>query len=120
MKNKIALWVGMMLVCMTTMAQKVSDLLPKPQQVSVSGGAFTMGKVSVETPVMQSEWNDFVQQAGGEAVEKASKKIVVKLLPEIEGAKLNQEEAYRLTISSKGIQVDATTENKYLYLFFVA
>ena len=110
MKNKLVLWALLTLACVTTMAQGVADLLPKPQQVSVSGGTFTMGKVAVETPVMQSEWNEFVQQAGGEVVAKASKKIVVSLLPEIEGAKQNQEEAYRLTISSKGVQVDATTE----------
>ena len=41
---------------------------------------------------------------------KAARRIEVKLVPEVPGAKLNQEEAYRLVVTPKGIQVEAVTE----------
>ena len=110
MKNKVLLWLCMMFAWVAMMAQSTSDLLPLPQQVKTSGGTFVMGKVALETPVLQSEWMDFVQNGGGEVVEKSSKKIVVKLLPEIAEAKQNQEEAYRMKVSTKGVQIEATTE----------
>jgi N-acetyl-beta-hexosaminidase len=100
----------MMFACVAMVAQSTSDLLPLPQQVKTSGGTFVMGKVVLETPVLQSEWMDFVQNGGGEVVEKSSKKIVVKLLPEIAEAKQNQDEAYRMKVSTKGVQIEATTE----------
>ena len=110
MKNKLVLWLCVMFASVAMMAQSTSDLLPLPQQVKTSGGAFVMGKVVLETPVLQSEWMDFVQNGGGEVVEKSSKKIVVKLLPEIAEAKQNQDEAYRMKVSTKGGQIEATTE----------
>ena len=110
MKNKLILWLCMMFACVAMVAQSTSDLLPLPQQVKTSGGTFVMGKVALETPVLQSEWMDLVQNGGGEVVEKSSKKIVVKLLPEIAEAKQNQDEAYRMKGSTKGVQIEATTE----------
>ena len=93
MKNKLVLWLCVMLASVAMMAQSTSDLLPLPQQVKTSGGTFVMGKVALETPVLQSEWMDLVQNGGGEVVEKSSKKIVVKLLPEIAEANQYQDEA---------------------------
>ena len=69
-----------------------------------------MGKVMLETPVLQSEWEALIAQAGGTLVDKSTRKIEVKLVPEVQGAKMNQEEAYRLKVSSKGILVEATTQ----------
>ena len=104
------LWLGLVLVCVVSMAQPSKNLLPKPQQIVSAGGTFTMGKVMLEVPVLSSEWTDFVQECGGEVVDKSSKVISVRMVQTIEGAKMNQEEAYRLVVSRKGIEVEATTE----------
>ena len=60
MKNKLLLWLTMMLVCLASMAKSQVVLLPMPQQMVVTGGSFTIGTVMLETPVLQSEWEDFV------------------------------------------------------------
>lgn len=110
MKNKLVLWLVMMLACVSLMAKSQVVLLPKPQQMVTKGGSFTVGKVILETPVLQSEWEEFITDAGGVIVPKSSRKIVVKLVPEVKGAKMNQEEAYRLVVSGKEIMVEATTQ----------
>ena len=93
MKNKLALWLGMMFLCVTLMAQNSLNLIPIPQQMTEAGGSFVMGKVMLETPVWQDQWQKFVADAGGTIVPKSSRKIEVKLVPEVQGAKLNEEEA---------------------------
>ena len=110
MKNKLVLWMVMMLVCVGAMAKVSDKLLPMPQQITSKGGSFAMGKVMLETPVLQSHWQEFIADAGGEIVPKSSRKVEVKLVPEVQGAKMNQEEAYRLVVSAKGVLVEATTE----------
>ena len=110
MKNKCFLWFALRWICVSLQATSIENLLPKPQQVTVTGGSFTIGKVSLETPVLQSVWEEFIVNVGGEIVQRSSRQIVVKLLPRVEGAKMNQEEAYRLVVSKKGILVEATTE----------
>ena len=110
MKNKLVLWLVMMLACVSLMAKSQVVLLPKPQQMVAKGGSFTVGKVMLETPVLQSEWEEFITDAGGVIVPKSSRKIVVKLVPEMKDVKMNQEEAYRLVVSGKEIMVEATTQ----------
>ena len=110
MKNKLFLWLAMMLVCVAAVAGVSDNLLPKPQQITPKGGSFTLGKVMLETPVLQAQWQQLIAEAGGEIAPKAARRIEVKLVPEVPGAKLNQEEAYRLVVTPKGIQVEAVTE----------
>lgn len=110
MKNKLISWLCMMSVCVTMMAQAVTNMLPKPQRMVVSQGRFVMGKLELNTPVRQVLWADFIAASGGEIVSKSSRKIEVTLVSEIQEAKQNQEEAYRLVVSPKGVQVEATTE----------
>ena len=110
MKNKFTLWLVLMCVCMSVQAGVIDNLLPKPQQVTAKGGSFRMGNVKLTTPVWQEAWADFIAEAGGTVVDKSSREIVVKLVPEVAGAQMNQEEAYRLVVSGKGVQVEATTE----------
>ena len=110
MKNKLFLWLAMMLVCVAAVAGVSDNLLPKPQHFTPKGGSFTLGKVTLETPVLQAQWQQLIAEAGGEIAPKAARRIEVKLVPEVPGAKLNQEEAYRLVVTSKGIQVEAVTE----------
>ena len=68
MKNKIFLWFALVWICVSLQATSVENLLPKPQQVTVTGGSFTIGKVSLETPVLQSAWEEFIVSVGGEIV----------------------------------------------------
>ena len=110
MKKTLVLCLVMVLVCIGAVAKSSKNLLPMPQQITVSGGSLTIGKVALETSVLQPEWQKFIAEAGGEIVPKSSRKIEVKLVPEVKGAKLNQEEAYRLVVSPKGVLVEATTE----------
>lgn len=110
MKKIVFLFVALFLLCFSAMAQKDYALLPKPQEIEWKGGSFFIGKVKLVTDVLPEEWKAFIAEAGGEVVDNSSRLVEVKLVPSIEGAKLNQEEAYRLTVSNKSIKIEATTE----------
>ena len=110
MKKNVFLFVALFLLCFSAMAQKDYALLPKPQEIEWKGGSFFIGKVKLVTDVLPEEWKAFIAEAGGEVVDNSSRLVEVKLVPSIEGAKLNQEEAYRLTVSNKSIKIEATTE----------
>ena len=90
--KKLTLLISILLVCVALHAQKTCNLLPMPQQVEYVGGNFVMGKVVLDTPVWQEEWEDFIAQYGGEVVTKSPRKIEVKLISEVKGAQMNQEE----------------------------
>ena len=109
MKNKFSLWLVLMCVCMSVQAGAIENLLPKPQQITAKSGSFRMGRVKLTTPVWQEEWESFIAEAGGAVVDKSSREIIVKLVPQVEGVRMNQEEGYRLVVSGKGIRVEATT-----------
>ena len=110
MKKIVFLFVALFLLCFSAMAQKDYALLPKPQEIEWKGGSFFIGKVKLVTDVLPEEWKAFIAETGGEVVDNSSRLVEVKLVPSIEGAKLNQEEAYRLTVSNKSIKIEATTE----------
>ena len=110
MKRRFSSFIGMILVCAVTIAQTSISLLPKPQLYKDTGKNFTMGKVKLSTPVLRSEWEVFIMNAGGEIVEHSSSVIEVELVPSIEEARLNRAEAYRLSVSNKRIKIEAVTE----------
>lgn len=111
MKHKFACFMAMMLVCVTSMAQAgFNPLLPVPQQYKETGKDFTMGKVKLSTSVLKSEWEVFVVNGGGEVTDRTSAEIKVEIVPSINEARVNGDEAYRLSVSNKGIKVEATTE----------
>ena len=110
MKKTVFLFVTLFVLCFSAMAQKDCALLPKPQEIEWKGGSFLIGKVKLVTDVLPEEWKAFITEAGGEVMDNSSRLIEVKLVPSVEGAKLNQEEAYRLTVSGKAIKIEATTE----------
>lgn len=111
MKHKFACFIAMVLVCVVSMAQTGTDpLLPVPQQYKETGKSFTMGKVKLSTPVLKSEWEAFVVNMGGEVTDRSSAEIKVEIVPSIEEARVNGDEAYRLSVSNKGIKVEATTQ----------
>lgn len=110
MKRRFSSFIGMILVCAVTIAQTSISLLPKPQLYKDTGKNFTMGKVKLSTPVLRSEWEVFIMNAGGEIVEHSSSVIEVELVPSIDEARLNRDEAYRLSVSNKRIKIEAVTE----------
>lgn len=110
MKRRFSSFIGMILVCAITMAQTSISLLPKPQLYKDTGKNFTMGKVKLSTPVLRPEWEVFIMNAGGEIVEHSSSVIEVELVPSIDEARLNRDEAYRLSVSNKRIKIEAVTE----------
>ncbi len=102
---------GMLLVCTMLMAQAgLRPLLPMPQEYKATGKTFTMGKVKVNTPVLQADWEKFVTEAGGVVTDRASAEIKVEIVSAIEEAPINQNEAYRLKVSGKEIKIEATTQ----------
>ena len=110
MKRWFSSFIGMILVCAVTIAQTSISLLPKPQLYKDTGKNFTMGKVKLSTPVLRPEWEVFIMNAGGEIVEHSSSVIEVELVPSIDEARLNRDEAYRLSVSNKRIKIEAVTE----------
>lgn len=101
----------LLLALLCSMAVCANDhLLPRPQIFQTGKGCFRMGKVKLETPVLQQEWEQFVTDAGGTLDEKASSHIVVTLPRQIAEAAANPEEAYRLKVSPGCIRVEAQTE----------
>lgn len=110
MKRRFSSFIGMILVCAITIAQTSISLLPKPQLYKDTGKNFIMGKVKLSTPVLRPEWEVFIMNAGGEIVEHSSSVIEVELVPSIEEARLNGDEAYRLSVSNKRIKIEAVTE----------
>ena len=111
MKSRLICILGMFLCCTALFAQhKNSILLPVPQQYEEADGRFTWGKVELSTPVLQADWENFIAEMKGQQVEKSSRKILVELVPEIEAARVNQQEAYTLSVSPKQIRVQATAQ----------
>lgn len=110
MGRRFSGFIGMILVCAITMAQTSISLLPKPQLYKDTGEGFVVGKVKLSTPVLGPEWEVFVVDMGGEIVGRSSSEIRVELVPSIAEARLNQDEAYRLSVSGRLVKVEAVTE----------
>lgn len=87
-----------------------AHLLPQPQKFTPLGRDFVLGKTELSTPVLRQEWEAFVVDRGGVVAPGAGASIEVKLVPALSGVPLNQEEAYRLTVSDKKISIEAVTQ----------
>lgn len=112
MKIKSILLIGFALCISLFATARAGEhhLLPQPQLFTPLGSDFVLGKVSLSTPVLRQEWEAFVLERGGVMDDKARAKIEVKLVPSLDKVPLNQEEAYRLTVSGKKITVEAVTQ----------
>ena len=89
---------------------KELNLLPKPQLICLQNGKFTIGKISLSTPVLNNEYQSFIIKNGGSLSNKSSSQISIKIVPSIVGVRNNPDEAYRLSVSSSQIKIEATTE----------
>lgn len=111
MKNKIYFLISFIILSVfSTVRAGEHHLLPEPQIFTPLGTDFVLGKIKLSTPVLRQEWEAFVLQRGGSIDDNARASIDVKLVPSLDKVPLNQDEAYRLTVSGKKITVEAVTE----------
>lgn len=85
----------------------ITHLLPKPQQIHSNGQQFVIGNISLSSPVLTTEWTDFIREAGGKITSDAKQKIEVRLTDTLAGVSLNKDEAYHLDVTNKKITVEA-------------
>ncbi|WP_276855448.1 family 20 glycosylhydrolase [Bacteroides fluxus] len=104
----IILW-GLLLSASVVQASEI-NLLPKPQHVNYTGKWYKLGDVRLVTPVHADDYTAFVEEAGGQVKEKASRTIEVCLVDKLPGVTLNAGEAYKLTVTANRIKVEAVTE----------
>lgn len=97
-------------------AQTVYNLLPKPQQITANEGYFQLNRVRLSTPVLQETLTQLLTEWGGKMDEKAASVVQVELVPSL-GVPLNGNEAYRLRIQNRSIQIEAETETGVFYAF---
>ena len=69
----IILW-GLLLSASVVQASEI-NLLPKPQHVNYTGKWYKLGDVRLVTPVHADDYTAFVEEAGGQVKEKASRKF---------------------------------------------
>ena len=112
MKNRLILFIYIIINLCTISVVKAGDyhLLPQPQKFTPSHLNFQVNKVQLSTPVLQQEWETLISEMGGTVSPKATGTIEVKLLPTLPEIPMNQDEAYRLSITKKRIIVEAVTE----------
>lgn len=85
-------------------------LLPLPQQVEWKRSQFALAKVSLQAPEEVKELlGTFLTGQGAVLVPDASRKVTVNLVSSLPEARVNQEEAYRLEVSSTAVRIDAVT-----------
>lgn len=85
-------------------------LLPLPQKYTLTDERFWLGEVCLSTPVLQKQWERFIEEKGGKVVWQGKNRIEVKLVAELGEVPVNQEEAYRLEVTSGRLVVEAVTE----------
>lgn len=85
-------------------------LLPLPQKYTLTDERFELGEVCLSGPVLQEQWKKFIEEKGGKVVLQGKNRIEVRLVAELEEIPVNQDEAYRLQVTSRKIVVEATTE----------
>lgn len=85
-------------------------LLPVPQKYTFTGQSFVVGKVNLQTPVLEQGWQRFVTERGGIIDPQAASGIIVQLVPQLKDVPVNAEEAYHLSVTSRKITIEAVTE----------
>lgn len=101
----------------TTYARNVDNLLPKPQKIEVNNGNFRLEKIRLTTPVLKETITTLISEWGGTIDDKANASIEVKIVPSLQEVPLNPHEAYKLSINSHTIRIEAETENGVYYAF---
>lgn len=103
--------IGFLSVCCFAFPQTGGyPLLPVPQHCRMNKGELQMDKIKLSSSVLLQEWKQLITEMGGQVSDYAHADIHVEIVTSIPEAKLNQDEAYRLFVSDKGIHVEALTE----------
>lgn len=114
-QNKIQLFLVLLILSALSFPLSVyagiTNLLPKPQQLKANGRNFKIGKIKLTTPVMQDEWNEFINELGGIRDDTSSHTLEININPHLEGISLNPEEGYKLQVTGNRILVEASAEN---------
>lgn len=84
-------------------------LLPRPQQVEWGEGHFSARKVRLLTDVPSRSWEEWLQECGMKADGRAASRIEVSLTDTLPEVGNNPAEAYRLTVETHRIRVEALT-----------
>ena len=112
MKNRLILLIFLFVNINMTFAVRAGEvhLLPVPQKFTSQNSGFVLNQTRLSTSVLLPEWEAFVTERGGRINDKARSVIEVNLVPALDGVPVNQDEAYRLKVSSNKITIDAVTE----------
>ena len=87
-----------------------NHLLPLPQKCIFTEERFVVGEVCLDAPECGEMCVEIWEQLGGQVKREARDRIVVRLVPALEGIPLNRHEAYRLKVASHEIRIEAETE----------
>lgn len=90
-------------------------LLPLPQQVEWHNKQTAVMRVVVESDAHRPLIKEIIEGKGGIITQKSAIQLNITRVENIPEAPVNQEEAYRLTISKKAIHIEATNEKGEFY-----
>lgn len=115
MKTKTLLLLTFLLMASTSLMGKVEHLLPKPQQITINSGTFTLSRpvqitipaTGSNDPAIQAELSDLILSGGGSVASPASALIEVQLVSSLPNAEF-QDEAYLLEVTESKISIKAT------------
>ena len=98
-------------LCGMAEAASLSDypLLPVPQEIQFNSGKVTVRKAQVSMPHFSDMWQQSLAELGITSDDKASFVISGRIVDRIDGAPEGNDEAYRLSVTSKGIEVQAVS-----------
>lgn len=100
-------------VCICSIAEAVSlsdyPLLPAPQEIQFNSGKVTVRKARIDMAAWETEWQQRLAQLGITADDKASFVIQGKIVDSIASAPSGNDEAYKMSVTPKGIDVEAVS-----------
>jgi len=92
-------------------------LLPKPQQVKWYAETKACNRVEILKAENQEYIHRCLSDLGIVAQEQASTKLEITMVDQIEEARVNQHEAYRLRVNDHCIHIEAITEQGVYWAF---
>ena len=107
-RHLIVLFCCLFACCMP--GTSANHLLPLPQKCTFTEDRFVVGEVCLDAPECGEMCAEIWEQLGGQVKREARDRIVVRLVPALEGIPLNRHEAYRLKVASHEIRIEAETE----------
>ena len=91
-------------------AANTPHLLPWPQKVEWTKSDFRIRDVALSVPdSLSNKFSDWVTECGGTVNQKSSRVLKVVFVTKLPAVQVNPEEAYRLTVSSSLITIEAVS-----------